>query len=177
MAEAPHATEHRHRRRRRRASTRHWLDSGRNDRQILIYSFALVLVSMLAWMLGFAGIIYGVAAAICGAMHILLALQLGWSSEADGRVVYRLLAFSIVYLFVLFAALLLANGSHRWSFPLSARGAPIARGSMQVPTKSYPDRAQHGEFEREHDAVAGSDEFTRIDDRPSLERFQVNRVR
>jgi hypothetical protein len=28
----------------------------------------------------------------------------------------------------------------------------------------------HGEFEREHDAVAGSDEFTRIDVKPSLER-------
>jgi heme o synthase len=58
--------------------------------QILIYGFALVPVSMLPWVLGFAGIIYGVAAAICGAILILLALQLGRSSEAGRRVAHRL---------------------------------------------------------------------------------------
>src|ERR1700726_4091007 len=37
-------------------------------RQILIYSVALVPVSILPWLLGFAGPIYGAIAAICGAL-------------------------------------------------------------------------------------------------------------
>src|SRR5437879_12162274 len=45
-------------------------------RQILIYSGVLVLASELPWVLGFAGAIYGVIAAICGALFFLLAFQL-----------------------------------------------------------------------------------------------------
>ena len=45
-------------------------------RQILIYSVLLVPISLLPWALGFAGAIYGAAAAICGALLVALALQL-----------------------------------------------------------------------------------------------------
>src|ERR1700704_3659325 len=45
-------------------------------RQILIYSGLLVLASQLPLVLGFAGIVYGVIAAICGALFVLLAFQL-----------------------------------------------------------------------------------------------------
>jgi protoheme IX farnesyltransferase len=79
-------------------------------RQILIYSGLLVLASELPWVLGFAGTIYGAIAAICGALFFLLALQLNRSTGADRRAPHRLFVFSIFYLFVLFAALLLDHG-------------------------------------------------------------------
>jgi protoheme IX farnesyltransferase len=80
-------------------------------RQILIYSGLLVPASELPWVLGFAGTVYGAIAAICGALFLLLARQLNRSIEADRRVAHRLFVFSIFYLFVLFAALLIDHGS------------------------------------------------------------------
>src|ERR1700732_3419848 len=75
-------------------------------RQLLIYSGLLVLASELPWVLGFAGGIYGVIAAICGSFFLLLAGQLNRSIGDDRRTAHRLFVFSIFYLFVLFAALL-----------------------------------------------------------------------
>jgi len=95
-------------------------------RQILIYSVVLVPISLLPWALGFAGAIYGAAAAMCGATFVVLALQLARSSEADRRPAHRLFAFSILYLFVLFTALLAGNGGDRRPSTLSARAAPVA---------------------------------------------------
>jgi protoheme IX farnesyltransferase len=66
-------------------------------------------------MLGFAGAIYGVVAAICGALFLLLARQLNRSIEADRRAAHRLFVFSIFYLFVLFAALLIDHGADSFS--------------------------------------------------------------
>jgi protoheme IX farnesyltransferase len=80
-------------------------------RQILIYSGLLALGSELPWMLGFAGALYGVVAAICGALFLLLAGQLNRSTRDDRRAAQRLFLFSIAYLFVLFAALLIDHGS------------------------------------------------------------------
>src|SRR4029077_19350546 len=79
-------------------------------RQILIYSGLLALASELPWMLGFAGAIYGAIAAICGALFLLLAGQLSRSTGADRRAAQRLFQFSLAYLFVLFAALLIDHG-------------------------------------------------------------------
>jgi protoheme IX farnesyltransferase len=84
-------------------------------RQILIYSGLLALASELPWMLGFAGTIYGVIVAICGALFLLLARHLNRSNETDRRPADRLFVFSIFYLFVLFAALLIDHRSG--SFP------------------------------------------------------------
>jgi protoheme IX farnesyltransferase len=75
-------------------------------RQILIYSTLMLPISLLPWVLGFAGTIYGATAAICGATFIALAVRLARSVEADPRPAHGLFAFSILYLFVLFAALL-----------------------------------------------------------------------
>src|SRR4029434_2471675 len=81
-------------------------------RQILIYSALLILASELPVGLGFAGAIYGGIVAICGALLLLLALQLNRSAAADRRAAHRLFAFSIAYLFLLFATLLADhNGS------------------------------------------------------------------
>jgi len=84
-------------------------------RQILIYSGLLVLASELPWILGFAGAIYGVVVAICGALFLLLARQLNGSIGVDRRAAHRLFVFSIVYLFVLFAALLVDHGGQSFS--------------------------------------------------------------
>src|SRR3954447_15306238 len=84
-------------------------------RQILIYSGLLVLASELPWMLGFAGAVYGAIAAICGGLFLLLAGQLNRAIEADRRAAHRLFVFSIFYLFVLFAGLLIDHGSGSFS--------------------------------------------------------------
>ena len=82
-------------------------------RQILIYTSLLVPLSFAPLALGMAGIVYGVAAAVMGTCFLLLAVRV--LRERDGRSARRMFRFSIVYLFVLFAALIieraLATGS------------------------------------------------------------------
>jgi heme o synthase len=112
-------------------------------RQILIYSALLVPISALPWALGFAGTIYGATAAMSGALFVVLAFQLRRASEVDRRAAYRLFAFSILYLFVLFAALLASN-SNRWSTTLSARAALTAAGSVQAESAARPVRTARG---------------------------------
>jgi protoheme IX farnesyltransferase len=79
-------------------------------RQILIYSGLLVLAAELPWLLGLAGVVYDAIAAICGALFLLLALQLNKSAGTDRRAAHRLFVFSIFYLFALFAVLLIDRG-------------------------------------------------------------------
>jgi len=93
---------------------------GATARQILIYSGLLVLASQLPWVLGFASTGYGAIAAICGALFLLLALQLNRSVGADRRAAHRLFVFSISYLLVLFAALLIDRSSDSFSFMRSS---------------------------------------------------------
>jgi protoheme IX farnesyltransferase len=89
-------------------------------RQILIYSGLLVLASELPWALGFASTVYGAIAAICGALFLILAFQLNRSIGV--RTAHRLFVFSISYLFVLFAALLIDHGGDSFSPMRSSRG-------------------------------------------------------
>ncbi|WP_024513001.1 heme o synthase [Bradyrhizobium sp. ARR65] len=105
-------------------------------RQILIYSFVLVPVSMLPCALGFAGTLYGATAGVCGAVFVVLALRLSSRSEVDRRPAHRLFAFSIVYLFVLFAALLADNGSNRWSSRLWPHAAAVGDGPTQAESRA-----------------------------------------
>src|SRR4051812_9773254 len=63
--------------------------------QILIYCALLSLASVLPWVLGFAGPIYGAAAIACGANLVMLAVRLRRSDDADRRAPRRLFAFSI----------------------------------------------------------------------------------
>jgi heme o synthase len=96
-------------------------------RQILIYSVLLVLASEMPWVLGFAGTAYGAIAAICGALFLLLALQLNRSVGADRRTAHRLFVFSIFYLFVLFAALLVDHGGDSFSLMRALHTGRIVR--------------------------------------------------
>jgi protoheme IX farnesyltransferase len=76
-------------------------------RQILIYSLVLAPVGAAPWLLGFAGLGYGVVAVIGGALMAALSWQLHRAPRfATERTAKRLFGLSILYLFVLFAALL-----------------------------------------------------------------------
>jgi heme o synthase len=121
-------------------------------RQILIYTVLLLPISLLPWALGFAGAIYGAAAAICGALLVALAWQLR-RAEADRRAAHRLFAFSIVYLFVLFAALLASNSSNRWSSLLLTRAALADVGSAPSDAVPRPLRTAPGSAELIADEV------------------------
>jgi protoheme IX farnesyltransferase len=76
-------------------------------RQILLYSVLLALVSLLPWVSGFAGAIYGVAAAVLGAVMIFLAWQVRRSNDKERQPARRLFMFSMLYLVLLFGVLLM----------------------------------------------------------------------
>ena len=100
-------------------------------RQILIYSVLLGPISLLPWVIGFAGTIYGVTASISGAILIVLAFRLSRSCETDRQAAHRLFIFSISYLFMLFAALLADHSAGSWPLaPSSSRDARTGGGSV-----------------------------------------------
>lgn len=77
-------------------------------RQILLYTLLLVPLAMSPFFLGMAGLAYGVVSGVTGALMLLLAVQVyrrreGAPAEIAAR---RLFGFSILYLFLLFAVLL-----------------------------------------------------------------------
>src|SRR5216684_3922853 len=84
-------------------------------RQILIYSVVLVPISLMPWALGFAGAIYGAAAAMLGAIMIFLSWQVRRSNERERRPARRLFVFSMLYLVLLFGALLLNTAPYAQS--------------------------------------------------------------
>jgi protoheme IX farnesyltransferase len=83
------------------------------QRQILLYSAVLVPVGAAPWLLGYAPAIYGIAALLAGALMVAFACRVCGEREGahSERAAHQLFTFSIVYLFVLFAVLLLAGGS------------------------------------------------------------------
>lgn len=81
-------------------------------RQILIYSLLLVPLTLGPWALNLAGPLYGVVTAVLGAIFLALALRI-WRGTGD-RAAKHMFAYSILYLFLLFA-LLLAEHSLGWS--------------------------------------------------------------
>ena len=76
-------------------------------RQIFLYSVVLAPVSLLPWALGFAGAIYGATAAMLGAAMIFLSWQVRRSNDTEKRPARRLFVFSMLYLVLLFGALLM----------------------------------------------------------------------
>jgi heme o synthase len=107
-------------------------------RQILIYSILLVPISMLPCALGFADLLFGIAAVTCGAILVVLAFQLHRSKGTDRRAAQRLFAFSILYLFALFAALLLSNIGNRWSSMLLSHAESDFTSCSQAETPAGP---------------------------------------
>jgi protoheme IX farnesyltransferase len=78
-------------------------------RQILRYSVALVPIGAAPWLLGYAQALYGVTALIAGALMVMFAWRVRSNREGEraARAAHQLFAFSILYLFVLFAVLLI----------------------------------------------------------------------
>jgi protoheme IX farnesyltransferase len=78
-------------------------------RQILLYSIALAPVGASPWLLGYAGLLYGVTAIVGGAAMIGLSLHIMALGDEDQglRAAKRLFGISILYLFILFAVLLI----------------------------------------------------------------------
>ncbi|EMD83727.1 heme o synthase [Pacificimonas flava] len=77
-------------------------------RQVLLYTFPLVIAAVAPWLLGMTGALYGAAAVTLNAMFFLLALRVFANRAEDPagmKPEKQLFAFSILYLFVLFAAL------------------------------------------------------------------------
>ena len=85
-------------------------------RQILIYSVLLAPIGALPWLLGTAGLAYGVVALIGGVTMIVLAWQL--HRAPDKRAAKRLFGVSILYLFALFAALMIERAAGLQQFGL-----------------------------------------------------------
>jgi len=72
---------------------------------ILLYTILLVIVTLLPYLTGMSGLIYLAAAVILGAMFTTRVLQL--KTQTDVRLPMRTFRFSITYLALLFAALML----------------------------------------------------------------------
>jgi protoheme IX farnesyltransferase len=88
------------------------IGSDRARRHILFYTLLLAPCGLLPVILGFGGVAYALVAAIGGLVMIAMAVQLVLrrGGEAETRLPQHLFAFSILYLFVLFAALLAEHG-------------------------------------------------------------------
>jgi heme o synthase len=78
--------------------------------QILVYTLVLVPLGLSPWALGFAGPLYGATALITGAIMVVLAMQVRTERRPADRASRQLFAFSILYLFLLFAVLLVERG-------------------------------------------------------------------
>lgn len=77
--------------------------------QILLYTIVLVAVAVAPWLLGYFSAVYGVASLILGAGMLWLAISVyrHRTGSAGLRATRKLFKFSILYLFALFAVLLL----------------------------------------------------------------------
>jgi protoheme IX farnesyltransferase len=77
-------------------------------RQILLYSGLLIPVGAAPWLMGYAGLLYGIIALAAGGAMAALAWRLWVVQERAGaaRIAGRIFGFSILYLVILFAALL-----------------------------------------------------------------------
>ena len=83
-------------------------------RQILAYAVLLLPLSLVPWWIGGAGLVYGIAAAILSGVFLALSARVGLRRRAGPddtmRPEKQLFAWSVVYLFALFAALV----ADRW---------------------------------------------------------------
>lgn len=79
--------------------------SGKDEtrKQIMIYTLLMVVASLLPWVMGFAGPVYGITAAVSGAIFTGLALTL--LRRKDEKSAKKTFFYSIFYLFILFAVM------------------------------------------------------------------------
>jgi len=77
-------------------------------RQILLYSILLVPIGAAPWLLGYVGAVSGLTTVLAGALMVAFAWRVRCDREGARavRAAHQLFAFSILYLFVVFAAFL-----------------------------------------------------------------------
>ena len=83
-------------------------------RQIVLYTLILAPLGVAPWLLGYAGLTYGIVAMATGAAMIVLALRVHAEHESH-TASKQLFGFSILYLFLLFAMLLVDRMSEGFS--------------------------------------------------------------
>lgn len=77
-------------------------------RQVMLYTLPMAVAAIAPWPLGLTGAIYGISASLLTAWFVALAVRVGISRESDQALMKperALFKFSILYLFVLFGAL------------------------------------------------------------------------
>ena len=90
-------------------------------RQIFLYTLILAPIGVMPWVLGHAGTVYGFVSLVGGALMLVLALRVKALIEGDAaeQAAQQLFAFSILYLFLLFAVLLIEGGLVTVSRPVA----------------------------------------------------------
>jgi protoheme IX farnesyltransferase len=78
-------------------------------RQIVLYTLLLAPLGVAPWLFGYAGLSYGVVALATGAIAIALALRVRAEEGGTHTASKQLFGFSILYLFLLFAMLLVEH--------------------------------------------------------------------
>ena len=96
---------------------------------ILVYAVILALTAGLPVLTGLGGLVYGVSALLLNAVFVALSVMVFRSRagdpdmpKADAKAARNLFAFSILYLFLLFAVLMVEHAME-WRIPLSLIGA------------------------------------------------------
>jgi heme o synthase len=79
-------------------------------RQILLYTAVLVPLGIAPWLFGYTGALYGATAVATGAIMLGLGWQVLRERPPAERASRNLFAFSILYLFLLFAVILVERG-------------------------------------------------------------------
>ena len=80
--------------------------------QILVYSILLVPLALAPWLIGMAGIAYGVSSIVLGAAFLALAIRVyrgDIETEKGQKAAKQLFGYSILYLFLLFAIILVED--------------------------------------------------------------------
>jgi protoheme IX farnesyltransferase len=85
-------------------------------RQILLYSIILAPLGVAPWLLGYTGPLYGLVGVLAGAAMLALALRIyrERGQEANHAASKQMFGFSILYLFLLFAMLLVDRFAATW---------------------------------------------------------------
>jgi heme o synthase len=85
-------------------------------RQIVLYSLILAPLGAAPWLLGYTGTLYGIVAVAAGVAMIALALRVHREGDrhADHAASKQMFGFSILYLFALFAVLLVDRFAAAW---------------------------------------------------------------
>ena len=84
-------------------------------RQILVYSLLLIPVGAAPWLFGYAGLAYGVTSLVAGALMVAFAWRVWTATEGERATAAarQMFAYSILYLFGLFAVLLIESIAER----------------------------------------------------------------